>query len=491
MHSKNILFINRCFWPDSEATGQLLTELCEFLANRWHVSAVVGQPNWDTESDGFIKVGTQVRNDVTIHRLAHSQLPKSLRFARIRNLISFTLAVRKWGRARLKAEGLRLKESNAPSAPTPTPEGNDGDFRETGSGSRVGFRRIARPAETLGEFRYLKSIPFLTKGLGRFDSGGDQEQQMEREIVVCETDPFLLPLVVGPMARRRNARLVYYLQDIYPDVAVAVGVAKNSFFIRALRNRLKREYEKADAIIVLDEDMRDRLVGWGLKPEQLRIVPNWMDCSVVRPIKENNPFRATHQVNDKFVVMHSGNMGMTQRLDVLVDAMKSMEQPAASARGSGDRDADVVLLLVGNGAKRKSLEDRAANSKGIRFLDYQPRDKLSESLSAADLHVVSMDESITGCLAPSKLYGILASGTPVLAIVPKGNAVWRLVDSERLGWCVEPGDQQGIVAAIRAASVLDRNELIEMGMRGRTLAERLYDKRVCCEAFEEVIRRLV
>lgn len=406
----SIVFLNRCYWPDSEATGQLLTELCEFLAPRWDVSAVVGQPNWDTEKEGFVRSGTQERNGVQIHRLLHSKLPKGQRFARIRNLISFTLAVRKWGKQ--FAQQVRSKQ--------------------------------------------FASTPML----------------------VCETDPFLLPLVVGPLARKTKSRVVYYLQDIYPDVAVAVGVAKNNFFIRTLRARLKREYLKADAIVVLDEDMKDRLVGWGLPAEQMKIVPNWMDCSVVKPIKTNNPFRVEHRVDDRFVVMHSGNMGMTQRLDVLVDAMKLMPESSAT------------LMLVGNGAKRASLEERASGLANVKFLDYQSREKLSESLSAADLHVVSMDQAITGCLAPSKLYGILASGTPVLAIVPKENAVWRLVDQEKLGWTVEPGDTVGIAKAIQEAASLDRDELREIGQRGRVLAERLFDKRICCEAFESVIRQV-
>jgi glycosyltransferase involved in cell wall biosynthesis len=147
-------------------------------------------------------------------------------------------------------------------------------------------------------------------------------------------------------------------------------------------------------------------------------------------------------------------------------------------------------MLVGNGAKRKLLEQQASGIESIRFLDYQPREKLGESLSAADLHVVSMDEAITGCLAPSKLYGILASGTPVLAIVPKNNAVWRLVESERLGWCVEPGDQIGIVNAVHDARSRSSSELRDMGARGRALAEQLFDKNVCCSSFEEVIQEL-
>lgn len=413
----SLVFLNRCYWPDSEATGQLLAELCEFLAPRWDVSAVVGQPNWDTEKEGFVRSGIQTRNGVQIHRLLHSKLPKGQRFARIRNLISFTLAVRKWGKQFVK----QVKSNGAATSP----------------------------------------------------------------LLVCETDPFLLPLVVGPLARRTNSRVIYYLQDIYPDVAVAVGVSKNNFFIRMLRSRLKNEYIQADTIVVLDEDMRDRLVGWGLPAERMKIVPNWMDCSVVKPIKSDNPFRIEHKVKDRFVVMHSGNMGMTQRLEVLVDAMRLM----TSGLGSESRATLATLLLVGNGAKRAAIEERAGGLANVLFLDYQPREKLSESLSAADLHVVSMDQAITGCLAPSKLYGILASGTPVLAIVPKGNAVWRLVEQEKLGWTVEPGDVEAIAKAIQDAESLDRNTLVEMGQRGRVLAERLFDKRICCEAFERVIQQ--
>jgi len=286
-------------------------------------------------------------------------------------------------------------------------------------------------------------------------------------------------LVVGPFAKRINAKLVYYLQDIYPDVAIAVGVTRNSLPIRALRNRLKNAYLAADRIVVLDDDMAERLVNWGIPSERLRIVPNWMDCNSVKPVKTNNAFRIEHGINDRFVVMHSGNMGLTQRLDVLIQAMlDSVVSPKT------------MLTLVGNGAKRDTLESQSLSMNNVKFIDYQPREMLAQSLSAADLHVVSMDQAIVGCLAPSKLYGILASGTPVLSIVPKGNAVWRLVETERLGWTVHPGDHRGIAKAIHSASTSDPSELAQMGIRGRNLAMRLYDKSICCKAFEGVLNEL-
>lgn len=426
----SLRFFNRCYWPDSEATGQLLTELCEYLAQRWDVSAVVGQPNWETDREAFVRSGVQERNGVSVHRLLHTQLPKNKRFSRVRNLISFTLATRSWG------------------------------YRQT------------RPGYAISD-------------------DGPEALRASNETVICETDPFLLPLVVGPMARRRKSRLVYYLQDIYPDVAVAVGVTKNNLLIRMLRNRLKREYNQADAIVVLDEDMKERLVGWGVAADLMHVVPNWMDCSAVKPIKSNNPFREEHGIDEHFIVMHSGNMGMTQRLDVLVDAMKILAETCESkANENQPVGRSAKLMLVGNGAKRQALETQAGGATNVRFLDYQPRESLSASLSAADLHVVSMDQAITGCLAPSKLYGILASGTPVLAIAPKDNAVWRLVQKEKLGWNVQPGDRKAIANAICEAKQMHPNELREIGLRCRALAERLYDKQICCEAFEKVLNRV-
>lgn len=414
-----ISFFNRCYWPDSEATGQLLAELAEFLTEKQHeVNVVVGQPNFVDQHESGSVLNESHRNGVRIHRLAHSQIPKHKKFGRIRSLVSFTLAVRSF----LKRNANELvAQSVAPSRRSDAPRGDS--------------------------------------------------------IWVCETDPFLLPLVVGPAARSSNVRLIYYLQDIYPDVAVALGVARNSIPIRLLRQRLQWEYERAERIIVLDEDMRTRLARWGLRPERIDIVPNWVDCSLVQPNKIDNSLRKKWEVSaESLLVMHSGNMGMTQRLEVLIRSFQSPDVPE-NAR----------LFLVGNGAKRPELEIEAKGQKNITFLGYQPKELLGESLSAADLHVVSMDANITGCLAPSKLYGIMASATAVLAVVPRNNAVWKLIRENQLGWCVEPGDSEGIVNAVRSANDIGREGLRAMGERGREFAMKNYDRQVCCELFERKI----
>ncbi|XZE55487.1 glycosyltransferase family 4 protein [Planctomycetaceae bacterium SH139] len=392
--------MNRSYWPDHEATGQLLTDLCECLAERYDVHVVCGQPNSSAAGDQFLREGRQSRCGVTIHRLAHYTFPKSWPAGRLLNLVSFTRAVSK----------------------------------------------------------YLS------------------RSQLNADIFISETDPFMLPPVVAKHARRRRARFVAYLQDIYPDVAIAIERAREGLITGQIRRRLRQAYQAADQVIVLGEDMCDRLADWGLEREKLSIVPNWVDCQQVTPIKENNSFRALHHLEDRFVVMHSGNMGLTQNLDVVVAATRSPLWPR-----------DAVLLLVGDGAMRGQLEELASQGPQgrVRFLPYQPRHELSLSLSAADVHLVSMDHRITGCLFPSKFYGILASASPVMMIAPEDSEPSRIVRTEQIGWTCPPGDPERIAQAVAIAQ--QQTDVQELRQRARALAERSYDRVVACAKFENIL----
>jgi glycosyltransferase involved in cell wall biosynthesis len=400
---RRFVFVNRSYWPDSEATGQLLEELCEHLAESAEVHVICGQPNACAPNTNFSRKGNEIRNGVVIHRLEHTRYSKRWPAGRLLNLLSFTRATS----------------------------------------------------------RYLRS------------SG------MRAEVFVCETDPFLLPLIVARHTQRVGSRFIAYLQDIYPDVAVAIGKAKEGIITGRIRRQLRAAYQRADRIVVLGDDMKARLVNWGLDAAKMEILPNWVDCDLIQPVKTENRFRQTHGFEDNFVVMHSGNMGLTQRLDVLVEATRDPAWPE-----------NAVLALVGDGAMRTKLQSQASQLPPgrIHFFPYQPKSMLADSLSAADLHVVSMDHRITGCLFPSKFYGILASGTPVLMISPNGSEPVRLVDEHKVGWTCQPGDSAGIAQAIRRAS-LDSNSAVA-GENARKLAIEKYDRQVACRAFQSIIESL-
>jgi glycosyltransferase involved in cell wall biosynthesis len=179
--------------------------------------------------------------------------------------------------------------------------------------------------------------------------------------------------------------------------------------------------------------------------------------------------------------MHSGNMGLTQRLDVLIDATRSTSWPE-----------NATLLLVGDGAARNELRVRAEKigNQRVRFLPYQPRGELALSLAAADLHVVSMHERIIGCLCPSKLYGILAAGRPVLAIAPPETDLYQTVERHQLGWCCVPGDGEAIARAILRAAE-NPAQCSQAAGNARELALQAFDRPVVLKRFRRMFKELI
>lgn len=406
--------MNRSYWPDIEATGQLLTDLCEGLSAQYDVHVVCGQPNSPEPNSSFLQAGAEKRHGVTIHRLAHRRFPKGNLWGRIFNFVSF--------------------------------------YRAAG--------------------RFLRNC------------------NLQADIIVSETDPFLLPIAGHRYARRTGAKHCVYLQDIYPDVAEAVGKLRSRTVARLIRSRLNKAYRDAAGVIVLGRCMRDRLTQgqWKIPVEKIEIIPNWSDCEAIAPIDHpSNAFRKRYCVDDSFVVMHSGNMGLTQRLEVLISAAA---EPAWPARAK--------LLLVGNGASRDALlehTDRLKLPEGrVQFIHYQPRQKLAESLSAADVHVVSMHEKVTGCLCPSKLYGIMAAARPVIAVADPASDLGQTVTEREIGWVVPPGSPVKIAQAVAEAESAARQSngyaAYHRQYRARSVAQTSFDRPVIIARFAELFRRL-
>jgi glycosyltransferase involved in cell wall biosynthesis len=285
-------------------------------------------------------------------------------------------------------------------------------------------------------------------------------------VVVVETDPPLLSLIGGLLQRWRRVPLVVYLQDIHPDIGVALGKLRESWMTRLLRRRLFAVYRRADRVVVLSRDMRQRLLDGGVDQQRVVIVPNWVDTALIRPIKQRNAFRRNHGLDGRVLVMYSGNLGLCQRLEDVVAAAERLKTRT-----------DLLFLLIGDGAMRSRLEQQARSLAltNIRFLPYQPKARLAESLSAADLHLVPLDPRVADCLMPSKLYGILASGTPLLAIAPQECELADLVRQHSVGHVAPPGNPEALADAIR--TMIDRRpELDAMGRRARELAEQQFDR---------------
>jgi colanic acid biosynthesis glycosyl transferase WcaI len=395
-----ILFVNRSYWPDAEATGQLLTELCEDLAEQFDVTVIAGQPNANPELADYRSHGSEIRNA----RVWHTRLPKTNLVGRAINFVTFLVA------------------ATAAAFMCPRPE-----------------------------------------------------------LVVVETDPPLLCLLGSWLKRFRGCRLVVYLQDIQPEIAVALGKLRRGWLTNGLRAIFAAIYRKADGVVVLSEDMRTAMEAWNVPNRKIHTIPNWVDTAGVFPVKAGNSFRQAHGWSDRFVVMYSGNLGLCQQLsDILIAAEQLLER------------RDIQFVLVGQGASRTQLERMAEERKltNVRFLDYQPKRELSVSLSGADLHLVPLDGRIVRYMMPSKLYGVLASGTPLIAVAPEDCELAQFVRCQGVGFVTAPGDPQSLANQIRTCA--DRPQAYsEMGARARNLAMDQFDRPLITGRFGRLLANIL
>lgn len=403
-----VVFFNRSYWPDVEATGQLLTELLEDLSSDFDVEIIAGQPNAVPGEVQYRRSGQEIHHGVKITRLWHTQFPKHSFVGRILNLVTFTLSAA-WA-------SLTLKKT---------------------------------------------------------------------DVVVTETDPFLLPFVGRWIQWWHGAKFIVYLQDIYPDIAIAVGKLREGWISRAMRWLLFGVYRRADGVVVLSRDMERTCREYGVPADSLRIIPNWADTTQLQPQKQQNAFRETYGLNDAFVVMYSGNMGLAHTLTPILDAAETLKD-----------QTKVCFVLVGDGARRATLvqEAEARGLNNVRFFPYQPRDQLAQSLSAADVHLISMQPEATGLLMPSKLYGILASGSAVIALADAKSELAELIQQRELGFVCDPHDIDA--GAERLAYVINflaenPEQVRTLGENARRLAEAEFDRSIQTSRFAAMLHELV
>ena len=351
-------------------------------------------------------------------------------------------------------------------------------FRPVTRETREGVR-ILRANGTLLARR--KFIGRATNYLTYFASALAASRQVgPQDIVVSLTDPPILGLAALRAARRAGARFVFLCEDIFPEVASLLDDFHNTTVNRALDRINRRLVREADAIVVLGDRMKRRLVEEkGAPADRVHVIHNWADCEAITPGPKDNAFSRAHGLADKFVVMHSGNVGLSQNLDLLIEAadrLRSREQ--------------LVIAIVGEGARRGTLETMAAarGLRNVRFFPYQPKELLHESFAAADAFLVSLKPGLEGYIVPSKVYGILAAGRPFVAAVDPSCEVASIATQHHCGVVAAPGDPGALVSAIATLSN-DPDAARRMGENARR-ASWCYDRRVAVRAYHDLFAHL-
>jgi glycosyltransferase involved in cell wall biosynthesis len=303
--------------------------------------------------------------------------------------------------------------------------------------------------------------------------------RLERpDVVVALTDPPIVGLAAAMASRRFGVPFVMAFKDLFPEVTSLLPDFHSDAIDAALQRVNRYLVRRADMNVALGETMKQRLIeNKGAPPARVTIIPDWADTSAITPGAKDNAFARAHGLVDKFVVMHSGNLGLSQGLETIVEA-------AARLRDQGD----IVFVFQGDGVSKPALEAlvRAQRLDNVRFLPFAPKASLGEAFAAADVFVVSLQRGLAGYIVPSKLYGILAAGRPYIAAVEEQCEVAALTRSRACGLVVEPGSAGPFAEAVMTF-YRDRAMAARCGRQAREAAL-TFDRRTQVARYLDVFR---
>jgi glycosyltransferase involved in cell wall biosynthesis len=299
------------------------------------------------------------------------------------------------------------------------------------------------------------------------------------EVVLAMTDPPFEGLVGAFVALLKDKPYIYNIRDLYPDMALGGAIVAAGLLSRIWERLHRWALRRATRVIVLGDDMRARIIGKGVAGSRVAVVrdgadippahtsPPELDPEVIRAIRGDF----------QFVLLHAGNLGFYGDWQTLVAAARQLA------------DQGIGLVFVGDGAQRARLAAQAADARNIRFLDFFPESKIPSVLAAPDVHVISIKKGLEGVVVPSKLYGILAAGKPIVAVATEATDAVSLGARQGFSRGVAPGDVAGLVALIRRLSG-DASEVEKMSLAARAAAPD-YDRVVELKKFVHIVEEAV
>ena len=396
MSRKKLLFILDTFYPEYASTGQLMTELCQYLQSDFDITVIVGVPKYGINMDEKYLKGTfhfEKFEDINIVRVKTPMVNKKSKISRLTYMVGHFI-----------------------------------------NALRATFK-VAKP-----DLIYVISQPPIVGGF------------------------------LGKLTKMfRGGKLIYNIQDFNPEQIEAVGYNRLQIVNNIARWMDNMSINSADHVVVVGRDMAERLKQRNRRfsAMKLAIINNWIHENQVRQCtlscgQECNKYHLKYEVDQNFTIMYSGNIGLYYDLENIIEVIGRF------------RDyKDLQFVFVGNGAMKHRLVDYVATQDitNVKFYDYVPKDEVGCSLNSADVHLVTNQKGIKGVSVPSKIYGVLAVGKPVLGVLEEGSEAEMIVKEAGCGHCVEPQDYNGIERLIEWFYV-NRQEGLAMGMSGRHYLER-------------------
>jgi len=248
--------------------------------------------------------------------------------------------------------------------------------------------------------------------------------------------------ITGFFGRKlRKAKVILNVQDIHPDLSIESGLLKNPMAIKMAKAFEKWIYDNSENILVISEGFKRNIVNKGIPQEKVKIIPNWVDTDLLKPLSKDNAVARKFGLGNKFVIMYSGTIS--------ISSIATLGNILESARNLHS-DTDVLFVIVGEGLKEPELKKKAAELglKNVLFLPFQPYEDLPHLLASSDVLLVPLDKEKSLLSVPSKLYNFMAAGRPILGLARADSEVKSLIDETGCGVCVPPEDIQKISRAI-------------------------------------------
>ncbi len=292
------------------------------------------------------------------------------------------------------------------------------------------------------------------------------------DIVLAMTDPPVAGIAGAFIARMADRPFVYNIRDLYPDMAIGGDIVRPNRWVDRWEKMHRRALHQAVRVIVLGDDMRERIISKGVSPDRVVVVRDGASFPPLLPERDDLVVQKI-RCGFPFVVLHAGNLGFYGAWDSVLKAADIL------------RNENTGLVFVGDGANRAAMEISAKPLPNVRFLPFFPIEQVPHVMMAGDVHIVTVRRGLEGVVVPSKLYSILAAGRPVLAIAAAESDAARIVRESGCGISADPDDPAAIAAAIRELRN-DQNRLIQMGIRAKETAAK-YARVDELERFAEVV----
>ena len=303
----------------------------------------------------------------------------------------------------------------------------------------------------------------------------------KQDVIFVMSPPLTIGLTAFVLGLLKRIPYCYNLQDIWPEVAVKLGMLRGRRLIAFFEAMEKFIYRHSRSIFAISDEFKANLIAKGVPADKVEVIPNFTDTDFIQPMEKANAFSIAHGLLDKFTVLYAGNVGLSQGLEVILDAAEQLKD-----------HSEIVFTIVGEGSSRDELiaEADRRGLQNVKLLPFQPESDVPMVYAAADVALIPLRHGITENSVPCKTYSIMAAAKPYIAGVDEGSTVWKLTDQVGCGVCIEPENGRALAEAVLKLQA-DANARIRMGAKGRQFVERNFAREIITNRYRSSLESLV